>query len=1198
MAKRMLGAAMKACAGMAAITVFVPTSQAQVSYTWTGAASGQWAIPANWAPAGIPGPLDAVLIQAAPQAPVMDGPRTIANVSIVSGQLDLAGHTLSVTGNGSYSGGAIIQGSLVLNAPGGTHAFNGALIGVTVSGTASSITFNGSTFQQPVTLTRTGPGNDICTGATIFLQPASLVQAGTGVWSLAHIGTTRFEGGLQVSSTGTGSIQFGGSGGSTLLPGGQTVSVGPLGFASGQLQFRNFVQQGSSPQTLSLSGSAQLSFLPGCHFEAALTATSPRLFLSGGTYFGPTSFTKVGGGSDNGTGGCTYHGPVILRVTGAGSLNPAFSGADVYNAGLNVACTGSGSIQFGLGGGTTTIPAGQSIGTGPLGFTNGLLHLSRVVQFGSATQNLVLSPSAALRFVGPNTFHGPVSATAGRLFVNGSTFLGPVQLTKTGALVDASTGGNVFQGPVGIGLSGPGELHLHATGTDQFQANITFSCTGTGAIRLGASSGTGVLAPGASMASHPADFIAGVLELRGTTQSGSASQSLSLGGTARVIIGQGCSFEGTVDLVAPSVLLNGGTFLSPLRVVKTGGGVDASTGGNTFVGTTDLKVTGTGALWLHSTGTDSFQGDVRVSAVDAGGIFFGMMGGSSTLANGRTIAVGAAGFNAGVLSFRNFQQIGPTPQTFILTGTALLRFDQGSSFGGDVNSNSPGLLLDGTQFLGAFDAVRTASVVNVSRGGNTFHGSFRLRQMGSGDLFLAQLQPDTFLGPVWFQRMGTGALHVAYSHNARFADDVSLDGTLLPITFGSNGGVVEVIGTGIRDWSSSASFPFQLASLRMNGAGARVQLYADVIVNQTIAFQQGVLAPMAATSMSTGLLVLQPTCVVSDPADDNSYADGWVRRIGATAFSFPLGNGGAAAPLAISAPAGPAEHFTARYRRADPDPNWDTDLKEPTLDHLSECEYWEVDRTNGSSPVVVTLSWGTPRSCGVDWTADLRVARWDGTLWRDLGQGSAIGTFASGVISSASATMALGPFTLASSSLMNPLPVELLRFEATNDGDRVRLEWATAQEVGSAAFEVERSSDNEHYLPVAHVMAVGNSQMEQAYVAYDTRPLNGLAYYRLKMIDLDGSYEYGPVRALQRHAKESFTVFPNPADDRIWLQMEAEGGEVAEVLDMTGSVVARIPVRTGPQGAWCPVGGLSAGVYLIRIVQAGRIPLSARFMKR
>jgi hypothetical protein len=129
--------------------------------------------------------------------------------------------------------------------------------------------------------------------------------------------------------------------------------------------------------------------------------------------------------------------------------------------------------------------------------------------------------------------------------------------------------------------------------------------------------------------------------------------------------------------------------------------------------------------------------------------------------------------------------------------------------------------------------------------------------------------------------------------------------------------------------------------------------------------------------------------------------------------------------------------------------------------------------------------------------ADLRVARWDGSLWRDLGQGSVVGTFASGSIATAITTTALGPFTLASSSLMNPLPVELLRFEAVNEYDHVRLEWTTAQEEGAAAFVVERSIDNVNYAAVAQVMASGYSQQVRDYVSHDRAPLNGLTYYRL-----------------------------------------------------------------------------------------------------
>ena len=117
------------------------------------------------------------------------------------------------------------------------------------------------------------------------------------------------------------------------------------------------------------------------------------------------------------------------------------------------------------------------------------------------------------------------------------------------------------------------------------------------------------------------------------------------------------------------------------------------------------------------------------------------------------------------------------------------------------------------------------------------------------------------------------------------------------------------------------------------------------------------------------------------------------------------------------------------------------------LNHVSRCEYWFLDRTNSTSNVVVTLSFENGRSCGVTNLNDLAVARWDGTQWRNHGNGGVMGTLAAGTVASAGTVSAFLPstaFTLASFSMANPLPIELVSFTAEPVGNVVRTEWVTA----------------------------------------------------------------------------------------------------------------------------------------------------------
>ncbi len=97
------------------------------------------------------------------------------------------------------------------------------------------------------------------------------------------------------------------------------------------------------------------------------------------------------------------------------------------------------------------------------------------------------------------------------------------------------------------------------------------------------------------------------------------------------------------------------------------------------------------------------------------------------------------------------------------------------------------------------------------------------------------------------------------------------------------------------------------------------------------------------------------------------------------------------------------------------------------------------------------------------------------------------------------------------SNILQPLPVELLGFDARCDAERVRLQWITGSEMGTSRFVIERSGDAEIFLPIAELAAQGNGQAPFEYEYVDEQP-SSPAYYRLRMDDADGTSAHSPVR--------------------------------------------------------------------------------------
>ena len=117
----------------------------------------------------------------------------------------------------------------------------------------------------------------------------------------------------------------------------------------------------------------------------------------------------------------------------------------------------------------------------------------------------------------------------------------------------------------------------------------------------------------------------------------------------------------------------------------------------------------------------------------------------------------------------------------------------------------------------------------------------------------------------------------------------------------------------------------------------------------------------------------------------------------------------------------------------------------------------------------------------------------------------------------------------------SPLPVVLTRFSATPKAKGVNLNWATAMEKNSAYFEVQRSATGSEYETVGTQSAQGNSSRAHEYAFADSRPLNGLAYYRLRQVDIDGTASYSPVVSTRWAAWDGQLAYPNPSANTITL---------------------------------------------------------------
>lgn len=151
-------------------------------------------------------------------------------------------------------------------------------------------------------------------------------------------------------------------------------------------------------------------------------------------------------------------------------------------------------------------------------------------------------------------------------------------------------------------------------------------------------------------------------------------------------------------------------------------------------------------------------------------------------------------------------------------------------------------------------------------------------------------------------------------------------------------------------------------------------------------------------------------------------------------------------------------------------------------------------------------------------------------------------TIAGDVITFASVPLTDGYYTIGTkNSLVSPLPVELLSFDANYCNKQVCIEWNTSTESNNNYFDVEKSSDGvtfQSFIKVKSNAMNGNSTSKLSYTVMDEFPKEGYNYYRLKQVDFDGSFNYSKIVAINIDKKyqSDLIVFPNPSSQEFFIE--------------------------------------------------------------
>lgn len=176
------------------------------------------------------------------------------------------------------------------------------------------------------------------------------------------------------------------------------------------------------------------------------------------------------------------------------------------------------------------------------------------------------------------------------------------------------------------------------------------------------------------------------------------------------------------------------------------------------------------------------------------------------------------------------------------------------------------------------------------------------------------------------------------------------------------------------------------------------------------------------------------------------------------------------------------------------------------------------------------------------------------------------------------------------------LPVNLLSFTGQANNGHALLQWKTATETNSSHFELEKSFDGEVFTKMVKIPAKGNAGQYN----YTDDFNSGKSYYRLKMVDKDGSVKYSNIVVINAINYTNVTIAPNPVTGNQQLVMSTATAPVNamwQIVGTDGRIYASQKVAAGSTQVTIDTKALVSGTYSL-VYSQGNSRKVLRFVKQ
>ncbi len=326
----------------------------------------------------------------------------------------------------------------------------------------------------------------------------------------------------------------------------------------------------------------------------------------------------------------------------------------------------------------------------------------------------------------------------------------------------------------------------------------------------------------------------------------------------------------------------------------------------------------------------------------------------------------------------------------------------------------------------------------------------------------------------------------------------------------------------------------------------------------------------------------------------------WINNVTANDIIFPVGNNSHYRPTNISFTTAPTSGGTLLVEFVSSNPGTNgLPLNESgtIISNIGQDGYWKITTGDGLNGGVYNIDLTAEGFGGVEDYTGLRMLKRDtGGNWTFQGNHSVCTGSNSCPVLHRTDLNSFSEFGVGGAS-GNPLPVEIITFQANYHNGKVNLDWKTATEVDNYGFEIERASSLQNlnlnvYEKIGFVKGFGNSNSPKDYSFIDKNIKYGMVKYRLKQINQDGNFSYSNEVAIDIKLPDKFVLFqnyPNPFNPitTINYQLPKKSFISVKIYDVIGRVVETIVNEEQTAGNYeikFDGSNLVSGIYFYKLI--------------